>query len=60
MLAASMSFLLGRLVDITTASWLQDRSYQQVTVIGDLSEQDIESSKVQLAATESFVQVSAI
>jgi hypothetical protein len=59
MLAASLSFLLGRLVDITTTSWLQDHYYQQVTAIGDLSQQDIESSKVQLSATESFVQVSA-
>jgi len=48
------------LIDITTANWLQDNRYQQVTAIGDLSQQDIESCQPQFDAIEDFVRVSAI
>ncbi|KAK0191490.1 hypothetical protein F5146DRAFT_1048998 [Armillaria mellea] len=48
MLAASLSFIFGRIVNITTSVSHQRIEYQEVTVKGDLSESDI-SNAVALA-----------
>ncbi|CAG7848432.1 SubName: Full=Uncharacterized protein {ECO:0000313/EMBL:CCA71241.1} [Serendipita indica DSM 11827] len=56
LLAASISFLLGRLIDITTKESWQGRTYKESTVVGDLSEEDIAAAHVHLAAQESFIQ----
>lgn len=45
MFAASISFILGRLLDITTSIRPQSSSYREVAVIGDLSTGDIENSR---------------
>jgi hypothetical protein len=53
--AASISFLLGRLVNITTTESPQTQFYQEVSLMGDLSADDIARAGPQYAATESFV-----
>lgn len=59
-LAASISFLLGRLIDISTSHQLQGNYYNEVSVIGDVSASDIANAGIQLDATKSFIQTWAV
>ncbi|KAK0237149.1 hypothetical protein EDD85DRAFT_599337 [Armillaria nabsnona] len=43
-LAASLTFILGRIVNISTSASHQHTEYQEVTVEGDLSENDISTT----------------
>jgi hypothetical protein len=55
LVAASISFLLGRLVNITTTESRQSQFYQEVSLMGDLTVDDIARSVEQYNVTESFV-----
>jgi hypothetical protein len=55
LVAASISFLLGRLVTITTSESPQSQLYQEVSLMGDLSTDDIARAGPQYSATESFI-----
>ena len=49
-MAASLPFILGRVVDISTRLEHQLESYTEVTIWGDLSESDIAAADSQLDA----------
>lgn len=56
LVAASITFFLGRLVDITTTNVQQSDSYEERSIMGDLSPEDLVQVDAQLNAAEAFVQ----
>ncbi|KAG8757839.1 hypothetical protein FRC14_001371 [Serendipita sp. 396] len=56
LVSACISFLLGRLIDISTRDDFQWKSYEEISVIGDLTPQDIELARPHYEALTSFTQ----